>query len=880
MRTRLFLALFLSCYCVASYATQSSINLVHNGGFEEDGGWPFIPSGADASGDFVDNVAHTGKRSYHMSNKSGFAPNVYARITQLQSGLKPYTTYRMSCWVKGNGVGIAWIGGGPGWTQRKRFPEGNFDWTQVSMDTTTGADAGDYELMVLMESQVKDLWVDDVTFEPIHSDEAKLAEFEKSYHAKIDAQRAKFRKVLQLLIQHNDLADDAYIKLGVTVAKRFIDRVNDNEEHPKQSLSWSTMQLEEVGGVLDDTQKRIEKCIANNTPAVHVPEPTGGAVTLHNGVFYTDVTLDGKVIKDQPFYFGGYGHFDQVQKDLPNFPDLGATVIQDGRLGPSGMNEDGSFKKVVDTVLETQKEAAANRIKVDYLLSPHYFPDWAVKQAPDLKNGNGGFIFYNIDHPKAREVNSKFISSFMPKLLGSSALLSVCLSNEPVYMVSGHDKYSLPKWTKFLKDTHKDIDTLNKLYETSYTKFEDVPVPGNGMPKEVAKQRIYYDWCTFNKINFAEWHGWLAQQVKDILPNAFTHSKEMVFFTMDHDKNGWGVDPELMTGVTDLAGCDAYCFPESGNTYSWHGNEFWYDLLNSFRNQPVFNSENHVIPDGSAPGHISPDITRSQYWQGALHHQGVTTTWVWEELLDPSLSGSIYFRPGNIYGAGRAFLDLARFAPEVAAINQSAPTVGLLYSPPSIFWENDYQGTIFTLYTQLNYSGAQITFVSEKELENGRTNLPPCIILPKATHVSDAALAALVKSGKKIIRCSEKDATFDEYHLPRQLPAEAKSWPVFTLGKDERANAVSLRKHLTDEGIAMNELRETTGGQLAWGVEYRVVNDANRTLVPMVNMSGKAQTVKLAGNGEKATDLLSGDPVDLNNIALEPVVPRLLEITK
>ena len=48
MRTRLFLALFLSCYCVASYATQSSINLVHNGGFEEDGGWPFIPSGADA----------------------------------------------------------------------------------------------------------------------------------------------------------------------------------------------------------------------------------------------------------------------------------------------------------------------------------------------------------------------------------------------------------------------------------------------------------------------------------------------------------------------------------------------------------------------------------------------------------------------------------------------------------------------------------------------------------------------------------------------------------------------------------------------------------------------------------------------------------------
>jgi hypothetical protein len=592
------------------------------------------------------------------------------------------------------------------------------------------------------------------------------------------------------------------------------------------------------------------------------------------------VTVDGKLVQDQPFYFGGYGHFTQVQKDLPNFIDLGATIIQDGRLGPSGMNKDGSFKPIVDTVVETQKEAAANRIKVDYLISPHYFPDWAVKQAPDLRNGNGGFLFYNIDHPKAREVNAQFIKSFMPKLLGSSSLLSVCLSNEPVYMMSGHDKYSLPKWTKFLQETHKDIATLNKLYETNYSKFEDVPVPPNGMPNEVAKQRVYYDWCRFNKINFAEWHGWLAQQVKDILPNAFTHSKEMVFFTMDRDKLGWGVDPELMTAVTDLAGCDAYAFPASANTYSWHGHEFWYDLLNSFRNQPVFNSENHVIADGTGAGHISPDITRSQYWQGALHHQGTTTTWVWEELTDPSLAGSIFFRPGNIYGAGKAFLDMARFSSEVQAINQNAPAVALLYSPPSIFWEPAYQGTIYTLYTQLNFNGAQITFVSEKELENGRTNLPPCIILPKATHVSDAAVAALIKSGKKIIRCSDKDATFDEYHRPRELPAEVKSWPVFTLGKDERTNAVTLRKHLVDQGIAMNELRETDGDKLAWGVEYRVVPQPNRTLIPMINMSGKPQTVKLGGHGKTAEDLLSGDQVDLDKIALDPVVPRLLAIVK
>src|SRR5690349_14986989 len=96
---------FCSSVALAEEATKP-INLVHNGGFEEEGMWSFIPSGAQASGDFVDNVAHSGKHSYRMSNKSGFAPNVYARIVQLVSGLRPFTTYRISCWVKGEGVGI------------------------------------------------------------------------------------------------------------------------------------------------------------------------------------------------------------------------------------------------------------------------------------------------------------------------------------------------------------------------------------------------------------------------------------------------------------------------------------------------------------------------------------------------------------------------------------------------------------------------------------------------------------------------------------------------------------------------------------------------------------------------------------------------------
>src|SRR3982750_818881 len=100
MMRALVSSLFIVLISLSAVAeeTKKPINLVRNGGFEEAGLWPFVPSGADASGGIVDGVAHTGKHSCLMSNKSGFAPNVYARITQPQNALRPFTTYRISCW--------------------------------------------------------------------------------------------------------------------------------------------------------------------------------------------------------------------------------------------------------------------------------------------------------------------------------------------------------------------------------------------------------------------------------------------------------------------------------------------------------------------------------------------------------------------------------------------------------------------------------------------------------------------------------------------------------------------------------------------------------------------------------------------------------------
>jgi hypothetical protein len=838
-------------------------NLIGNGGFEQGGaGWRFVSTGANATGQLDGAEKHEGKYSYKLTNKSGYAPNVFARIVQEVSGLRPYTTYRVSCWAKGKGCGVNWIGGGPGWGTRKWFPQGDFDWQEASFEVITDAAPDNYELMVLTESVTEALWVDEIRFEPVKVDQAK----QEAVDAEIATQAEKLRRRVEDLQDrargNAKLAANPYVWLGTAVAQRFIDFAQKGGPDGRTSLAWARMELDEVAGVLDET----ERLMAGNAAFLNWQPSKPGAVRLKEGIFYEG----GK-----PRYFAGYGHFGSVINDLPNFPALGASLIQDGRAGPSSMNADGAMGDGAVQVLQGLDRAARFGMREDFLLSPHYYPAWAG--APDLANGNIGFLGFNIFHPKAKGAIQKWAEVMAAGLKNKPALHSVCLANEPVYISSGRDSYTKPAFTAYLKQKHQHIAVLNELYGTSYQGFAEVPVPPPGMPAGVETQRAYYDWTCFNKKMFADWHAWLGSILKDHGVKAPTHTKIMVFQTLDRDRQAHGVDPELMCRATDLAGCDAYAFMTGASTYDWFGNEFYYDLLHSFRGQGVFNSENHVIPDGSPPNHIPMSHTRSVLWQGGLHHQVSTTIWVWETAADSSLVGSIYFRPANVYGAGRAMLDLNRLSPEVTAINTAKPRVALLYSQPSIFWEEKYQGTLRSLYTVLNFMGENVTFVSERQLVEGTAPKVKWLLVPNATHVlpsTPAAVATFAKSGGKVLLVGKESLRRDEYDRPLN---RAIDYPTMELEGNEPATATALRQRLAP--LPLNDLRDATTGKPAWGVEFRVVQFGKVRLVPLINLNAEAKMVQLLGWAKKqGLDLLSGEKVELNAISAETMAPRLLQI--
>ncbi len=633
-------------------------NLVRNPGFEEGTGpWQVHVLLANANGAIDGTTYHHGSKSFRLWNKSKSMPNVFVRVFQQVQRLKPNTLYRIGTWCKGQGAGDAWIGGGVGWQIRESLPQGDFDWTQISLEWATGPKETEFDLMVAVDGPTTALWIDDVEVVEVQGNAEEKAQIE----AGTREVRARFEKMRQSLKDHPDMGSDVYVTLGVEVAGRFVARLEDKAG--SQSPKWSQMQIREVGEVLDKTERDITRLRC-------------GKQTIVRG--------------NPVVYSCGYVGWDAV-KDFPCFQKLGVTLFQTER-GPAELQRDGTLDpKGLAFVNDTLNAAHANGMKVDLILSPHWFPKWAIEESSDLGDiRRFGFIKYNIDHPKARTVVQKWLEEFIPRVKDHPALYSFCLSNEPMYVNSGKDQYSKSLWPAFLKRRHGGIETLNALYGTHYKDFAAVPVPDLEMPAKLGDQRRFYDWVNFNQEHFADWHRWMNQIIKKKAPTIPTHSKIMAHF-FSREMIVSGIDPELICDITDFAGNDAYAYvtPQGPYAYNWAPEEIWYDLLHSFRDQPVFNSENHTIKDGFE-GPVPSANTYAALWQGAIHHQRATTLWVWCEAETGELRGSLYFRPANVYSAGRAMLDLNRLSDQIKALGEARPRVALLASMNSVFWEFFY----------------------------------------------------------------------------------------------------------------------------------------------------------------------------------------------
>jgi len=181
--------LFLLCFLLvasSAFCTEYGTNKFVNPSFESgmDGWYLNICGNAKVTCDLDTAVHHSGKASIRLHSESPAAPYVYGDIYQHVTGLIPGARYLVTGYVKGDGVGISWLGGGPGWLTRKYFPTGKYDWTLVETEITVPDDATSYDLLIAIEETTQSLWLDDFSFKALDPADAfpkaKTITFEKS----------------------------------------------------------------------------------------------------------------------------------------------------------------------------------------------------------------------------------------------------------------------------------------------------------------------------------------------------------------------------------------------------------------------------------------------------------------------------------------------------------------------------------------------------------------------------------------------------------------------------------------------------------------------------------------------------------------------------
>ncbi len=840
-----------------------------NGGFEHGDstvpdGWQYGCSGGCEGTLALDNENKVeGARSVRMSTTSAYTPQVYCGLAQHLTDLIPGQIYRLSFQARGNNVGICWYGGGPDWQLRKVFPSGSFDWQSFRIEWTCGDETA-FEFRVNLDSPTEALWVDNVRLDAMTQDGPVVTE--------ILAGVSRLEERVKAL--RNTLEDTAgqgiavwYPRADITLAERFCSYARDDVANGRFERAEEVVR--EVGQLLD----RAEQEMNNN---IDVPVlKKDAAIEIRDGNLWAPcVTRNGEEIR--PIFLTGYGHFSPVVDDLPFFPEIGINVIQI-EIGPRStvFEDDIRTDEVQERICGALDRARENGVRVCVLISPHYFPQWAIDKWPGVQLQTRGFLSVAPDAPEVRDIIRKHIQALVPLIKDHPALHSICLSNEPVSLAWQRDPYRLPLWQTWLERKYNTIAALNEIYETEYKTFTEIPHPELSFNE---KRAALYDGVRFNQEAFAEFHAWMTGEIHNIAPNLPCHAKVMIL-PMDRSTVFWGTDPWDFAKLSQINGndCPNMSLPSGRQWVSeWLGQNMYYDLQRSMKQVPIFNTENHIIRDREN-GYIPAEHIYTAIWQGAIHGQGASTTWAWQRTYDAKsdFEGLILHRAACTSAMSRCALDLMRLSKEVAALQNLTPSVAILYSNAALVADPRYVDARARVYEALNFCGIPIGFITDEQIEAGLLDQYKCLFVAGAKASTARAIEAMrqwADAGGRIIAYDKDTLVEDEYGRPAAPP-------VFVAGLPSRdpdylpQTRDEILGLLNAHDIGPEFILHTEDTGIPYGVEWRTALTDGKTIINMINYRPVPMKVLLPEG--TWTNLMTRQPMEMA-VMLEPETPLLV----
>lgn len=677
--------------------------------------------------------------------------------------------------------------------------------------------------------------------------------------------------------------DIAYPQASLTILQEFTRYVEDDLQ--KGQLQRAYQQLDEMERVAARLNQRLAEAESGVKPLPTVPRYVTSPVEIRGAslIAETENPLTGERER-RPVFFVGFGHFGQVRADLEKFPKMGFNLIQIERGVWDILPEPGkvNLQAIEDDVLPVLRRAANAHVKVDYLISPHYMPEWVYQQYPQLRQQREGFLKYSLFTPESLTVLRQYIDAFASRLKDQPALLSICLSNEPMNVESPESPPHQQAWRAWLRNRHKNLITLNTRWKTNYQSWDEIPIPSEGSGV------MYAEWQEFNAETLASWHRELAKAIEQHLPGVPKHAKLMSWsFTNDRELPR-GVDPERFAEFCELNGNDAMTFPnwekDSPWAFNWVTTMLAHELQRSLRDAPVFNSENHIIRDRETRP-VPPQHARAVLWEEAIRGLSATTFWVWERTDDPKsdFAGSLLHRPEIVEALAHTTLDLNRLAPYIAALQNQKPEVHLLYSQFDMMMQGlDATVPRDSLYIALTMLGVRVGFVTEKQLESRR--LPESvsrIVIANTQYLSDEAFANLdilrQQRGIQLLGFGEPSLQFDRYGRRRISRPGITTFERNPL-TDARRLFARLQPLLDNWRIERPLRLLDENDQPVWGVSYRVAPYENGFVASLCNYTRQPITVRLV-NAQKqpiqAANLIDGTAIE-GTLTLQPLEPVLV----
>lgn len=606
-----------------------------------------------------------------------------------------------------------------------------------------------------------------------------------------------------------------------------------------------------------------------------------GPVILRDGFPFAELTSTRGRREIRPVLFGGYGHFADVIRDLPDFTALGANIIQI-EIGPSsffpregktGEFSEPDFSDLENRIMPALKSAATHNVKVCLLLSPHYHPAWLLEKYPEMRT-DSDFLKYEITHPKADEMLDAYINAVIPRLKASpyrETIHSLVISNEPVYIgCTPANPVSRRDFRNYLAEKYTTPAGFNAAAQRRYPGFDAMLTAIETDPA------LKSEFERFRRDTFADWHRRLAERIRRLWPEVPLHAKMMIFSTLFVPQ---ATDPGKFAAFSDYNGNDnykLYQFDDAPQQSHHVSNELGNELQLSARKLSICNSENHLITDGELRpvpnSHIYTAIFQ-QYATGA----SALITWVWTDVdylkslnISPMFYGNIRNRPGNIIAHGRAVLDANRVAADLIRFSQFEPEVAILHSASSLLHTPErYKNSLDKLYAMTLPTGHRVRFLSEEQLKKRQFGHIRLLLLPEAEYLDRDALNGLREfagRGNRILNCG-RPPRFDEFGNPLPNPL---GLPQFDTG------------HLAAELDMLSprpfrlQVEDDRGNRE--GIFFRAVPDGKGNwLVNLVNYNFEPRPIRLEGNGSWF-DLIGERPFH-PRFTLAPLKPQLLRFT-